>query len=248
MAQIDTLPSGCTAVLSASTGNATTPIRIGAQGGTFAAGGYYEYSYSLDKIGSNIIYSGTDTSVTFTPSDNNIGNGVTIYFAIKMISDSGSVNSNIAAYTVAMILDVPKDIIKNSVKSINDNIIISWSPVNNATQYDVSVRCSNDNSNTYTDWLIFRTVTQPQIETCPANYTAFTVTDKSILQYKVRAVNGELKSDYSATIKVIFEHAALFIKSAVGYKKGIVYIKTINRWIRGEKVYIKTTNGWREAD
>ncbi len=121
-------------------------------------------------------------------------NGQTYYYAVASmdrIGNPGSLNKFSVKYDVPVVKSLATPVVKTSATA--KGIKLTWDKIENANSYIVYKRTYNESTGKYSGWSILNNA-----------YTGTTYTDTKVklnivYSYTVRAVNGDVKSKYTAT-------------------------------------------------
>ena len=123
-----------------------------------------------------------------------------------------------------------------------DTYSITWSGATGTiTGYDLDYEIKNKDTGVYGGWSnIFSNSNQTSfsaqmLELCGTIY-----------QFRVRACNGSLKSDYTYSNEMTYR-VTININLNGTYKKGTPFVKINGTWARAKKLFIKSGNTWNES-
>lgn len=125
--------------------------------------------------------------------DKKVINGQTCYYAIASMDRYGFTGElNKFSYKYEVVPTLEKPVVKTSTSA--EGINVTWNAVENAASYTIYKRVYNDTTKKYSAW-----------QTIKTNCTDTSFTDSDVVlgtlySYTVRAVNGLIRSGYTATV------------------------------------------------
>jgi hypothetical protein len=137
----------------------------------------------------------TVAAPTLTYSDTSLSGGTTRYYRVNAVNcyDSANPSSNANATTAAGVVpNAPSNVFVNSAFATNSSLRVSWQDNSgNETGFEIDRRIADDQQQQFGSW--------SNIATVGANTTSYTntgLTEASLYDYRVRAVNATGNSAY----------------------------------------------------